>query len=807
MAYKDCIAAMSEAIGRKLTGEEVEAIAEAVQNRMLRKRFEGLSDRDAAGAVGKEMSGEMALAAMIERRQAAQNLLTHNDLTARMKTGDEVKSEQAVLSGNARGGRNNANSTDANHHSLRATLMAPMVTELEKSKLLKMVQANDRDFNLDVARELRRRIDPTLEADTGNRNAKTVAGIFGKMLDAGRAMQNRAGAYIGDLEGYMGRQYHDMLKVRGAGPNGDFAAWRDAVKPLLDLDKMAPGLGDAQRDAMLHDVWKGLASGMHESAGNPAMNGFVGPANLAKKVSQSRSIIFKDADSWFKYNEQYGKGSVMDAMWYAADKAAHSTAVMQKLGTNPEAMFKRIHEDNLRRANDRGDFAMVDKLQGNPNQGLYDAVTGKASIPGNARLASIGANVRSVMQLKSLGGVLLSAFPDLNATSATLRANGIPIWEGLFHQMRSIMPVGEHAKEIAHALGAGIDGMTGHIVNRFRAEDGVPGKMTDIINMFHKINGLTYWTDAQKSGMGLALSHNLAAHAEKDFASLRPMMQDTLRQYGIEGAEWDTARATAQKAADGRHYLLPSEISDPAVSQKFQTYITDQIREGLNEPTARSRLITSWGTRPGTVSGEIVRSLMQFRNFTATYMERHGGRVFYRGGKTDWPGVIYLAVGMSLTGYVSNTLRDALSNKSPRMPETAGGWAALGADAIAAGGALGVIGDAIFRDSTKSAGDVLTSLAGPAPDMAAQLLGAIHAISSKATEDGGHSTKSTGGVAAQQAFKFISSNAPNLFYVKAAYDYIFGHALGEMVNPGTQRRYERLLKKNGQQQILKPALQ
>jgi hypothetical protein len=805
-AWADCINDLQSAVGRKLKDSEIEAIAEAVQVRMAKAQAEGLSARAAAAKVGKEITAEQAMEAMIKRRDAANNILIFADARARMEPGNEHKSEVALLSGTASGARSSANSIDANHHSLRAQILGPAIAEAGKTPgLLKALQHNDRGFNLDVARELFRRDSPDKIPGTGNKMAEKAAAVLGGILDTGRAMQNSAGAFIGRLENYMGRQYHDMMKVRGAGKEGDFAAWRDAIVPLLDRDKMSPGLTDAQFGEALRSTWTDLARGIHDHASdNEVMSGFKGSANLGKKVSQGRSLIFKDADSWFKYNEQFGKGSVMDAIMAGADGAARNTALMQKLGTNPEAMFQRIHTANVEAAKARGDFKMIDKLKNNSNEKLLKVVTGEASIPGNANIAQIGSNVRNLMQLKSLGGVLLSAFPDVIATSATLRANGIPLFEALGHQLRSIMPQGAGARQIAESLGAGIDGMTGHIVNRFRSDEGVPGAMTRAVNTFHKLNGLTYWTEAQKAGMGVALSHNLAQSAGKEFAALPAMLQVSLRRYGIEAGEWDIARSAALKAADGRHYLMPGDIADPAVAQKMQTYITDNIREGLNEPTARSRVLTTGGAQAGTFHGELMRSFMQFKSFTTTYMERHMGRVIYRGDSIDWPGAIYLAVGMTLAGYAGDQLYGLATNRMNDTPKDAAGWARVVGSAAARGGSLGLLGDAIFRDSATTPGDVIASLLGPVATTGAQVIAAGHAITSNAKSVSG---KSTASVAEKQGFNLLKAQVPNLIYGKAAYEYLFGHALQEMVSPGATQRYNNLLRQQGQHQVLRPALQ
>lgn len=799
MAHKDCIDAIEKALGRPPTEDEVIDIAEAVQQRMRRKIADGLSPRDAAAEVGEDMTREAKLAKTIARADAYNNLLKHADLMARTVPGEELLSERSVLAGRARGsGRGFADSVDSNHHSLRAQLVGPATAELANAKLLKVMRTGDPRFDADVARELYRRKDPTLGPATGNARAVEAARILGNVMDAGRAMMNKAGAFIGEVEGYMGRQYHDMFKVRGVGPAGDFAAWRDVAMKEFNLDKMYPDLTPERINSALRETWQSLATGRFDSATNESLNGFNGGRNLGKKVSQQRSIIFNDADAWVRYNQKFGKGSVMDAVWAGADSAARDTAIMGKFGTNPQAMFDKWHDENVQALYDRGEMAKGDALKGNPNKGLFDTLTGAANHPASQTIATMGATVRNVMQLIHLGGVVFSTISDLPMTMGTLRHNGVPFWKALTEQMSALFPKGEDTKELAMAMGAGIDGMTGHIIHRFRLEDGMPGKMADAVNTFHRWNGLQYETDSMKRGMGLALSHNLAFHADKEFAALPELMQATMRRYGIEAPEWDIARAANKTAADGRAYLMPAEIENPAVSRKMWNLITDQIREGMNEPTAAARQFSTMGTQSGTYWGEITRSIFQFKSFTYSFMQRSGGRTFLRGPTVDWPGAVYLLAGMTLAGYASNALRDLAANRVTATPTDAEGWGALVARSMVAGGAAGFYGDVLLRQGGKSAGDVAKQMIGPAPATAFDLVSAWNSIAQGSNK----TERST--IAKKEAIQLLQHNFPNIPIAKAATDYMLLHFLMESVAPGSVARHDRAMRKQGQTYILRP---
>jgi len=795
MSWKDCIQAITAASGRELSEDEVERIVSEVQSRAVANLRKGMSERDAATAAGRELAGEATLAAMIERRSAAINTLRKQELMARRVEGQEAKTMRAILTGVEGSGRDLGRSVDAQAHALSAQLLGLMLADLRRANLLDVLRIRDKAFERDVAREMWRLEDQEAGTATGNHQAAATAEILHRYQEISRAQRNEAGAWIGKTDHYVTRQSHDMMKVRGDGSPAAFRAWADAILPKLDTERTFAGLDSpGEVNQFLRGTWQSLASGLHDSSTSDALAGFKGPGNLAKKLSQERKLHFKDADSWFDYNEQFGKGAVIDTVIAGLDKGARDTALMRTFGTNPEAMYRGIVEQWQRDAKDRGDFAAADALKGTWNDRIMDVVTGKASIPGNMTLGKIGATIRNAEQMSKLGGVLLSSVPDLVVNAAMLRHNGMNMWASVAHQVRDLLPKGEASREVADMLGVGVDGLTRGIISRFRAEDGALGAMSNMVEKFHRWNGLTWWTDSLKESAGLMLSANLARNAGRAFEALPRRLQTTLRRYGIEAAEWDVARASSQVAADGRNYLLPAHIEDAKVRDKLQTYIVDQTREGMTEPTAGSRTIGTAGTRAGTVPGEAARMLMQFKTFTATFMQRSLGREIRRDG-VDVGGLAQMIAGLTALGYVSMTLKELAKGRNPRIPEDSGDWIKLISAAAVQGGGLGLYGDFLFGENNRFGGGIVGSLVGPTMGNVEQLGRLISNLRE------GSDTKSRWQVLGSDGLKMVRDNTPfvNLFYTQAALNYLVTYRLQEILNPGYLRRYEQQVKRENNQ--------
>jgi hypothetical protein len=810
MAFENCISEIVEASGGKIDDAEARELLYKVFNRASRHEKDGVARADATLRAARELGDEERVAAAIETRSMLINKMRRAALKERAPEGQEAKAVRALLTGAEGKGRSLAESIDAEGHANELALSGPAIAELRQAGLLSAVMRRNKAFDNDIADELWRLNDPNSAPATGNRFAEEAAKILHRWQEVARTRLNDAGAHIGKLDHYVTRQSHDMMKIRRAG----YEAWRDHIEPKLH-ERTFDDVDD--REKFLKGVWKALSSGVHEISGGSDWLAFRGPGNLAKKASAERKLHFKSSPDWRAYNDRFGRGTVVDSILRGFEHTGRNTALMRHLGTNPEAMFKSWVDDMREAAVDRKDFKTSDALGGTWNNKILDILTGKASQPEHMTLAHVGQLIRVWQSLTKLGGVVLSSIPDIASNVAMLRWNGVPLLEAYGQAVMAPLRgrrSGE-AREIADLAGVGINGMLGRLASRLYAEDMV-GVGSKLLNTFHRINLLSYWTDSMQTGVGLMLSHNLARNVGREFGALPRRMQITLQRYGIEAPEWNAIRRAETRAADGTRYLLPGQMADlpddvighlakagtPAeltriredLRTKLAGYIVDQTREGMNEPRAGDRAIATAGTQSGTPLGEAMRTIMQFKQFPITFTTRTLGRELRRDG-VDVMGVAHLIAGTTLLGYVAMTAKELARGREPRKPDDPQGAAKLGAAAMLQGGGAGIYGDFLLGEANRMGGGLAGTLAGPTVGS----LEAAHRIF-LALRDGS-TTKTRLEAAAAEGVQAGKSNFPiiNLFYTRAALDYFILHRLQEAVNPGYLRRYEQRVKKENSQ--------
>jgi hypothetical protein len=126
-------------------------------------------------------------------------------------------------------------------------------------------------------------------------------------------------------------------------------------------------------------------------------------------------------------------------------------------------------------------------------------------------------------------------------------------------------------------------------------------------------------------------------------------------------------------------------------------FIADETNYGVIVTDARSRRTTTLGQRPGTIAGEGIRFIMQFKGFPIAFGQRVLGRAafgFRKGAKLEQTAHIgTMLAGLTMAGYAAMTMKDmAKGYWPPRDPTDPKTWAA----AFVQGGAMGIYGDYLF---------------------------------------------------------------------------------------------------------------
>jgi hypothetical protein len=582
-----------------------------------------------------------------------------------------------------------------------------LMNDLIKSDLLDYFR--NKNFEKDIAQELWNISHPN-KKPTNSKIAKDIADLVHKRQQSAINRINNGGAHINQLEGYITRQSHNALKIKQAG----FEKWKNFILPLLEVEKL-------DEDIDLYQIWKNLATGNHLYQNIEYMPRFAAYNNIAGRFAQPRKLHFKSADSWLKYNNEYGTHSLAHSIAINLKKLGHNIGLIESMGSEPLTLLAKLKNDfanSLQEAAAKGNKAAqeeLDFLSSRRLEGFLEYIIGIS--PENLTLASIGQSLRNVKTMASLGKVAVSSIPDSATFVAEQMYNGIPYIEAQSNLLKAVTNSfnSEQKKEFARLLGCGTDNLMGMVYSNLNVENyiagKIAGKITTATNYYFKLNLMDWWDNSFKSALGFVLSNHLAHYTKRSYKNAPIELKNNLKRYGIDEKDWQILKSFIKKADDSREYIIPPEwtagsdqINETAT--KFKTYLKDRVDTGIPTAHGLERYVATWkGTKAGTPAGEAIRMLMQFKQFPITYIMRPLRD--YSGSPKTLSTMIVLA---TIGGYLSLSANKLLNGEG--IPEL--NLRTL-QESAEKGGGLGFYGDFIFGQYNRYGHNIFQSMSGPIP--------------------------------------------------------------------------------------------
>lgn len=666
------------------------------------------------------------------------------------------KAAQAIIGGVASNAKSGRFSVDAQWKAALGQYVGSLIGRFERKGLMSFVQ--DKSMELPIAQEYANLTSKNPVLTNNPPQAREIAKEIFTVMEGLRIARNQAGAYIRTLDGFHGVQYHNSRRIEKTG----FEQWKRDVSSKLDFDKMGVPLSEA--DEYLSHAFKKIIGGEQYSFGG---------LNLARKVSEARELHFKSPKDWLEYNDLYGNGSYMESIVYSIERSTRDLVMMKNFGTNPQVMWDKITS-----------HLSADAKKAVDN--IYKEIDGSLVSPVNPTLAAVGSLVRAYEITTKLGSALFSYVVDTPTKAIELQKNGLGFFDSyattiadLFSNMND-----EARRAVSDAFGVGFEGQIGAIGNNFFSIDGLPGASAKIIRLFFKLNLQDWWTNKNKIGTTVALSHFHAKNKNLEFGQLPFDTRNVFGQYGIGEAEWNTIRQSAQKVGE-REYIMPDTIADKTVSEKFRAYLVDRVDFATLTPGARERAIFNRGIQRGTPEGELLRLMMQFKSFPITFISKVWGRALYGSGKADIPQMMQMVIAVTTMGYAAEVIRSAAKGRTPPDPTKTD----VIINAFLKGGAGGIFGDMTFGYINSSRDSSWTdTLVGPA-------LSDLNSWLALAKEGGDVDSK-----VLDRIIKSTPGN--NLFYLRPILDYIFLNQLQEMARPGYANRLKDYYRVNRGQEFM-----
>lgn len=818
MSFESCVRKVRDVakeIDDELVNEAADEIASRIKEIEAKDGVPRLSEEIVRAANDVIRDREVNLT--IQKRQAMLNRLRKLEVIRYIKdnfSDDAVDGVRAVLVGTNSNKVGSRFSAAAMQTELRDTYLTGVADDLDRLGPEAALAFKNGSIDEDIARELFRLTDAA-GPEGKSKIAKQIAEVVHKWQEIARADANRAGAAIPQLKGYIVNQSHDMFKIRQSKEE-----WMQFMMDNLDwaATERARGKAINKRQEFLDGVYEGVSTGAHFTADGQGASG-PGFANLGRRAAVQRLLHFKDADSWFNYNKEFGLDNIREAIFHGLERSASNTGLMQKLGPSARDNLNEVinqvgrslkGEDRVKFANSRAKF-----------DNFISELDGSTRIPGNATAAQYSAVIRAFTTMGRLGLSVLTSVADLATVSSELKYQGSNMFTP-YHNMLGGVGAGlakSEKRSLLNSLGVAMESMQYEYISRWDAHDSLPGKISRLQSLYFKYNLLTPWTDRVRSASALSMSNLMASNKKLTFNALNPDTKRVLELFDINAREWDILRKYAiETAENGQEFMVTNKINDIPLKEfhgksrlredlrrKYHSYLVDRTDHAVIRPDQRTNAILRQGSQPGTPLGELIRFITQFKGFPVAFSQKVLGREIYgrgsntfleamRSGQGSFTGLVGVFVQSTILGYLGMSLKDMAKGREPRDPFD--GKTALAS--MLQGGGMGFYGDFLFGELKKTYGG------GPISGLVGPVLGAgedIFDIIGRARD---------GDVVAPKLTRFLINNTPgvatasNLLYTRWAFDYLVTMQIQESLNPGYMKRVERRLDENGTPFIVSP---
>ncbi|MCB2251787.1 hypothetical protein KTQ74_07775 [Pseudomonas chlororaphis] len=819
----ECIQAVTQAIGRSLTQQEIQGIENRVRRNMKQlaqtdPTWQSKSAADRLNEAATKSAKDLVDEANLKKKRIALTILAHDRVDSYMKRfPDQPLEGLDRLLAFSSDGKSGIQSIESATRAIRDDSLSRMLEVIDQTKGRFMGLFQSEAGNLALVRELH-------GEDSGVPTAKVAAKQFKDIAEQLRQRFNRAGGDVGFLDDWSMPRDHSQIRV--AKDQGKWVAdhvqWANRGKYMKED---GTPMNDAELTDFLNHAWVTLATGGTNKLepGQAAGNGM-----RANRGSESRQIHYKDAESFVAAQKAYGERNLLELLIGHVDRAARDIALVEALGPNPSNQM-RYFLDAGQKATDEASPKKAAKTakQRRKVEYLFEEVAGTREPPVSAALANGFDTYRALNVASRLGSAVLTAITDLGTLGLTAAMNGMPVMKVFANEIRMLNPASAVDRRLAQRGGLGLNQLIGSL-NRWGADGlGTSEEISGRVSKFSQttaskvmqVSGLNAITAGAQRAFGATMLDTIGdmSRRHKTIAAMDPADSKRLLGQGVTETDWSVWRLAQPEDWRGvgdtvltansiyripnadlvplaqQLKTTPQRLKDQAATKLLGT-VLDETNMAIIEPGAREKALMHGGVQRGTVKGELMRSFWQFKSFSIAMMMRHARRGMAQEG---WGKAGYLAALVASTtvlGGMAIQLGEIAAGRDPKNITDDEKWGVpglrFGIASFLKGGALGLYGDFLFSDTSQGGQSFIGAIGGP-------IAGDIEALSKLK----GSAAEGKGDQLGGNLVRFAKSHTPgaNLWYTRAATDHLIFNQMQEYFSPGYLRRMKQRARKEFKQ--------
>ena len=624
-----CIQAVNDSIGRKITTQEAKDIELSIRDSMRQlaqkdANWKNLSDSERLTQAAAKVGGMLQAEAIRKAKIAADDILKQSrnmSMLTDPRFGSLPAIERIDRTVAFFSDQSGIQSINSQANVLANTYIGRLTDVFAQTKggIAAWIDPN---LVKGMVREL-------FGENSGDPLAKTLGKQIADVMEDLRLHFNRVGGDIGKLLDWGLPQGHSAYKLLEYGKD----KWVDYVLPLLNRNKYINEHGHPMDDATLKDFLRNAyqtitTDGANNipGAGQPKAGG--GNSRLTSRHAESRQIHFKNADAWMEYQADFGSRPFIDLINGHVRSVARDIVLIDRLGSSPEGAMKILLKEAKRI--DVGNNGMrgykFNYKQWRVNS-MFNELTGKIEI-GNEKIANLGRAYRSINVSSMLGGTTISSIPDQAMTAKTAAVHGIAYNKVFGELVHNLNPASKEDRKLAYSMGIATEDLVGSL-SRY-LDQGLANNHGDFAKLANvadlaagsvmRLSLLNHLTQSNKMAIEKMMLNNFWEKTrEWDWQTMDAGDKKIFEGGGITQREWDIFKLADQAIEDSRGtkmlnaqaiYNIPDDKILAAMDGDVKTLV-DNIDAQIKELDSRNAFDDQRMANRGQKVDDIKRQLSQ----------------------------------------------------------------------------------------------------------------------------------------------------------------------------------------------------
>ena len=416
--------------------------------------------------------------------------------------------------------------------------------------------------------------------------------------------------------------------------------WLAFIKERLDLEETFKntdafaddGLDDAKVDDILNNIYRNITEGRSDIFQK------TGVLTDIQSLKKRRRMFFhwKDFQGWSQYNEQYGAGNIFGALMADIHGGANKIGLADIFGAAPDQTFEA-----LRRSQDKEGIQKGALWHFNTSN-IYKWVKGESKVAVSMKFATIAANLRAFGSMARLGGIVGQSLTDTNIAASYATRFGISYGEAFSRQLSGLAGqfTSPELKEFGEMMHLNMRHHMGYI-GRFVEAQNIGNITAKLSSHYFQGIGMQAWDNGNRLGIMTTIARRFAKNKATSFKRLDDKLKEQLQNFNISETEWNKLRPhidntymsldVVDKINDDDLKAIRASLgqeNSPLVDIKNQLYrkmhtlFDVSANNAILTPGAYENSILLMGTRPGTIAGEFMRTVAQFKGFGVSFVNR-----------------------------------------------------------------------------------------------------------------------------------------------------------------------------------------